>query len=168
MNRQELQERKFRSSKIEKHARGTVTKPSEFGELNHPEMLFPGIDEGVDSYIAREAAGLTGILSGGTYFLRQKFRSLTIRRTPAIVTAKEAGPELRKREEMPRPYPARSHTAAVRSSGTRSMTAQPGGTHLHAMARSLPARRVPGIAHRTAVSRRKEAITGQSIADLPV
>jgi len=56
MNQQELQERKLHSSKIGKHARGAVTKPSEFGELNHPEMIFLGIDGGVDSYIAREAA----------------------------------------------------------------------------------------------------------------
>ena len=59
MNQQELQERKLQSSKIKKLTRGAaVTKPSEFGELNHPEMIFLGIDGGVDSYIAREAAAL--------------------------------------------------------------------------------------------------------------
>lgn len=56
MNQQELQERKLRSSKIGKYAQGAVTKPSKFGELPHPEMIFLGIDGGVDSYIAREAA----------------------------------------------------------------------------------------------------------------
>ena len=56
MNQQELQERKVRTSKIGRHTQKAVTRPSAFGELNHPEMIFLGIDGGVDSYIAREAA----------------------------------------------------------------------------------------------------------------
>ena len=56
MNQQELQERRLHTSKFEKHSHNAVTKPSKFGELNHPEMIFLGIDGGVDSYIAREAA----------------------------------------------------------------------------------------------------------------
>ena len=55
MNQQELTERKLSSAKIGKNSGKVVTKPSKFGELNHPELLFLGIDGGVDSYIAREA-----------------------------------------------------------------------------------------------------------------
>ncbi len=56
MHQQELQERRLHASKIWNHSRRSSTKPSDLGELNHPEMIFLGIDGGVDSYIAREAA----------------------------------------------------------------------------------------------------------------
>ena len=53
MNHQELTECKIQSAKGGRRSAGFVTKPSRFGELYHPEVLFLGIDGGVDSYIAR-------------------------------------------------------------------------------------------------------------------
>ena len=55
MNHQELTECKIQSAKGGRRSAGFVTKPSRFGELYHPEVLFLGIDGGVDSYIVREA-----------------------------------------------------------------------------------------------------------------
>ena len=54
MNHDELLERALSSGKVFKRSGSNCTKPSEFGELNHPELLILGIDGGVDPYIAQE------------------------------------------------------------------------------------------------------------------
>ena len=55
MNQQELQERKLENAKFGRRSGSLGVKPSSFGSLHHPEMIFLGIDGGLDSYIAREA-----------------------------------------------------------------------------------------------------------------
>ena len=56
MNQDELLERNLHSARTGKPGKTAMTQPSGYGELHHPELLFFGIDGGVDSYIASEAA----------------------------------------------------------------------------------------------------------------
>ena len=84
MNQQELQERRLHASKIGNCFGRAVTKPSDFGELNHPEMIFLGIDGGVDSYIAREAAA--GNLPNFARLLKRGTRLTELRTAHPTIT----------------------------------------------------------------------------------
>lgn len=84
MNQDELLERDIRFSGTGKPRSRAVTQPSEVGELHHPELIFFGIDGGVDSYIAREAAA--GHLPNFARLLKRACRLTELRTAHPSIT----------------------------------------------------------------------------------